>query len=136
MGFYLFDPQTVLKKLPKENEEESTRILFSSFLEFLQETRGFNEDRIRHKRGKKFVIKAGAQLGNNNESIRVEDSVPDEDISEALLPTFDMVKGKNQLAITEAGCSGQNQKTLEDPGLTRKPSSKRIKRKPRRFDSF
>lgn len=53
-GLYPFDPEVVLRKLPSENGEDSARILDNSLLEFLKETRGYSENRLRHKRGKKI----------------------------------------------------------------------------------
>lgn len=66
-GLYPFDPEVVLRKLPSENGEDSARILDNSLLEFLKETRGYSENRLRHKRGKKILHKPGAQIVGRDE---------------------------------------------------------------------
>lgn len=61
-GLSPFDPEAVLTKLPTAHSEETGRILDNSLLEFLKETRGFNSDRIQHRRGKKVIHRPGTQI--------------------------------------------------------------------------
>lgn len=50
--FTLLIPKLILKKLPTDRSEETRRVLDNSLLEFLKETRVYNSERLRHKRGK------------------------------------------------------------------------------------
>ncbi|XP_045761191.1 uncharacterized protein LOC123876139 [Maniola jurtina] len=84
-GFYPFDPQVVLQKLPGEREQETGRILDSCLLEFLKETRGYNTERIRHRRGRKVVNKPGAQILVTSQRDNAEEDAPEIDVP----PTID-----------------------------------------------
>lgn len=76
-GLCPFDPEAVLKKLPADRSGESGRVLDSSLLEFLKETRGYNSERIRHRRGKKVVHEPGTQVSLTTQDVPAFDDAPE-----------------------------------------------------------
>lgn len=110
-GLCPFDPEAVLKKLPADHSEETGRVLDSSLLDFLKETRGYNSERSRHRRGKKVIHEPGTQISiirqgmpspasNDVPEMENEDSVDDTVSVVMEVPIFEPTPSTSSLPPT------------------------------------
>lgn len=78
-GLHPFDPDVALKKLPSD-KSDSGRAIDNSLLEYLRETRGFNQGQDRQRRGKKIAVNPGSQiiLPDNSNRVSNQSQTPPE----------------------------------------------------------
>lgn len=98
MGLHPFDPVPVLEQLLVDCSQETILALYSSLLEFLKDTRGFNTERIRHRRGKKFVHQPGISV--TSQYVLTIDDAPEIENDITVVETVPAIEDDLTLAST------------------------------------